>query len=133
MFSGIDLSPTHDLAGRWTCGIVLEDFGVHQVAVVEGEERWNCWALVVVVVEWCHQLLVEEEVEWSCWALVVVVVEFLLGMVVVVAVLVEVVVVDLEDAEVPIFDRFATCNSRWICQPPSPSRARCRCRPPLRQ
>ena len=61
MFSGIDLSPTHDLAGRWTCGIVLEDFGVHQVAVVvarghqlllEGEEeRWNCWALVVVVVE----------------------------------------------------------------------------------
>ena len=62
MFSGIDLSPTHDLAGRWTCGIVLEDFGVHQVAAVVvamghqllvagEEERWNCWALVVVVVE----------------------------------------------------------------------------------
>ena len=51
MFSGIDLSPTQDLVGRWTRGIVLEDFGVHQVAVVVGEERWNCWALVVVVVE----------------------------------------------------------------------------------
>ena len=117
MFFGIDLSPAHDLAGRWTCGIVLEDFGVHQVAVV--------------VAAMGHQLLVEGEVGWSCWALVVVV-ESLSGMVVVV-VLVEVVVVDREDAEVPIFDRFATCNSRWICQLPSPSRPRCRCRHPPRQ
>ena len=69
----------------------------------------------------------------SCWAFALVVVEFSSGMVVVVAVLVEVVVVDREDAEVPIFDRFAKCNSRWICQPPSPSRPRCRCRRPPRQ
>ena len=120
MFSWIDLSPTHDLAGRWTCGIVLEDFGVHQVAAV--------------VVALGHQLLVVGEEGWSCWALVVVVVvEFSSGMVVVVAELVEVVVVDQEDAEVLIFDRFATCNSRWICQPPSPSRPRCHCRRPPRQ
>ena len=42
MFSGIDLSPTHDLVGRWTGEIVLEDFEVHQVVVGGGGGGWWC-------------------------------------------------------------------------------------------